>query len=67
MENCQNCGHKCHCGKSCTQEHKDGDGKNILILCCNYCRCKIKEYFGPGDPEYDSLDIDAFNGAWKNE
>ena len=24
---------------------------------------KIDEYFGPGDPEYDSLDIDSFNGA----
>ena len=39
MKNCQNCGHECHCGTSCTQEHKDGDNKNILILCCNHCRC----------------------------
>ena len=39
MENCKNCGHNCHCGTSCTQEHKDGDGKDILILCCNHCRC----------------------------
>jgi len=39
MVNCKNCGHNCHCGTSCTQEHKDGDGKNILILCCAHCRC----------------------------
>ena len=39
MKNCLNCGHDCHCGTSCTQEHKDGDNKDILILCCNNCRC----------------------------
>ncbi len=38
MKTCNNCGHECHCGTSCTQEHKDGDGKEILILCCSNCR-----------------------------
>ena len=41
MKTCNNCGHKCHCGTTCTQEHKDGDGKDILILCCSNCRHDI--------------------------
>ena len=27
MKNCYNCGHSCHCGMDCVQNHKDGDGK----------------------------------------
>ena len=38
MKSCNICGHKCHCGTTCTQKHKDGDGKDILILCCSNCR-----------------------------
>ena len=40
MKNCYNCGHSCHCGTDCVQNHKDGDGKNIQIVCCKSCRCK---------------------------
>ncbi len=43
MANCKNCGHEAHCGTSCTQQHKDGDGKDILILCCNSCSCDSDE------------------------
>ena len=39
MENCQNCGHICHCGTTCLQTHKDGDGNDIQINCCSHCRC----------------------------
>ena len=39
MNNCQNCGHICHCGVTCLQTHKDGDGNDIQINCCNHCRC----------------------------
>ena len=38
MENCQNCGHKCHCGEKCMQTYKDGDGKDVK-LCCKECNC----------------------------
>ncbi len=38
MVNCQNCGHDCHCNGNCYQMHKDGDGKDIEILCCSNCR-----------------------------
>ncbi len=40
MKHCNNCGHKEHCGQTCTQNYKDGDGKDILVLCCNSCRCE---------------------------
>ncbi len=58
-KNCLNCGHICHCGKSCMKEYDKG----TEIECCKHCRCKNDDFFGPGDPEYDSLDIDSFNGA----
>ena len=38
MKNCQNCGHDCHCGTICVQNHTDGDGNNVQIHCCAYCR-----------------------------
>ena len=41
MNNCQNCGHECHCGSNCVQNHKDGDGNNLQIECCKNCRCDI--------------------------
>ena len=28
---CSNCGHKKHCGKTCTQTYKDGDNKDCLL------------------------------------
>ncbi len=37
--------------------------KGNEIECCKHCRCENDDFFGPGDPEYDSLDIEAFNGA----
>ena len=37
---CNNCGHDRHCGETCTQTYKDGDNKDILVLCCNSCSCK---------------------------
>ena len=40
---CSNCGHKKHCGETCTQTYKDGDNKDILILCCNSCRCEDRK------------------------
>jgi len=38
MKNCSNCGHSCHCGTICVQNHKDGDGNDIQIHCCANCR-----------------------------
>ena len=41
MENCQNCGHKCHCDEYngvCKQVTTDGDGLRQEILCCQHCR-----------------------------
>ena len=32
MEKCQNCGHDCHCGTTCTQNHKDGEGKGYFSI-----------------------------------
>ena len=58
-KNCLNCGHICHCGKSCMKKYDKGNE----IECCKHCRCENDDFFGPGDPEYDSLDIEAFNGA----
>lgn len=40
MSNCSNCGHDCHCGTVCKQEHTDGDGKKLEIECCKNCRCE---------------------------
>ena len=37
MKNCQNCGHECHCGTTCYQDYKDGEGKDITIDCCKNC------------------------------
>ena len=42
MKNCQNCGHDCHCGSSCIQQHTDGDGKIVEIECCKACRHETK-------------------------
>jgi len=39
MSNCKNCGHDSHCGISCRQDHKDGDGNDVNILCCSQCVC----------------------------
>lgn len=39
MSDCTNCGHNCHCGTTCCQTHKDGDGKDVTIECCKNCRC----------------------------
>ena len=38
MKNCQNCGHECHCGTTCYQDYKDGEGNDITIDCCKICR-----------------------------
>ena len=38
MKNCSNCGHECHCGITCYQDYKDGDGKDVVINCCSNCR-----------------------------
>ena len=43
MSDCSNCGHLPHCGEKCMQTYKDGDGKDILVLCCNHCRHEKKE------------------------
>lgn len=43
MNTCQNCGHDCHCGSNCTVTTKDGDDRDITIVCCNNCRHKEKE------------------------
>jgi len=53
MKNCQNCGHDCHCGSSCIQQHTDGDNKKIEIECCKECRHE----FVMENPE------NLFNGA----
>jgi len=42
MKTCQNCGHQCHCGTTCNQQHTDGDGKIIEIECCKECRHEVK-------------------------
>ncbi len=39
MNNCQNCGHKSHCGTSLFKDHKDGDNQTINIKVCEQCRC----------------------------
>ena len=39
MNSCQNCGHDCHCGGVCRQDHIDGDGNDVNIVCCTQCRC----------------------------
>ena len=59
MKNCQNCGHECHCGSICVQNHKDGDGKDIQIHCCASCRHDIDI---EAETKYD-LNEDLFNGA----
>ena len=38
MKNCQNSGHSCHCGMTCYQDLKDGDGKDVVVDCCKSCR-----------------------------
>ena len=40
MQKCQNLVTIAHCGTTCTQNHKDGDGKDVTIECCNQCRCE---------------------------
>jgi hypothetical protein len=63
MKNCQNCGHQCHCGTSCIQQHTDGDGKQLEIECCKECRHEKSNDFDPDEVKYDTLDYDSFNGA----
>ena len=62
MEYCQNCGHECHCGSDCMQNHKDGDGIDVQIKCCENC-LHSKDGFDEAEVKYDILDIDSFNGA----
>lgn len=60
MKYCQNCGHECHCGTVCVQNHKDGDQNEVQIHCCASCRhddIKINE------EKYNTMDYDSFNGA----
>ena len=41
MENCQNCGCKCHCEEYngvCKRVETDGNGLRQEILCCQHCR-----------------------------
>lgn len=37
MKTCQNCGHECHCGTTCYQNHIDGDNHPVQIECCKEC------------------------------
>ncbi len=59
MKTCQNCGHECHCGTNCVQNHKDGDGNDIQIQCCTNCRHDIDI---EAETKYD-FNEDLFNGA----
>jgi len=66
QEYCQNCGHKCHCDDKCIMEVTNEFGEKHKVECCSHCRHRNYEEtdnFGPGEVEYDSLDIDSFNGA----
>lgn len=54
MSNCNNCGHDCHCGSYCMQNHTDGDGNQVQIECCKNCRC---------DTVKESEQKAGFNGA----
>ena len=38
MENCQNCGHSCHCKEICTQKVINEFNKSYDIECCKQCR-----------------------------
>ena len=37
-ENCQNCGHDCHCEGKCEQEIVNEFGEKYKIECCRNCR-----------------------------
>jgi len=63
MKNCQNCGHDCHCGNSCIQQHTDGDNKKVEVVCCNQCRHEKYDDSWKDTIKYDTLDVDSFNGA----
>ena len=57
MKICQNCGHQCHCGTTCTQQHTDGDGKIVEIECCKACRHETKIENPENWKTYDDTNI----------
>jgi len=59
---CRNCGHDCHCGSSCEQTHKDGDGKDIIKTAS--ISKPVRDHFNPNQITIKKVDDKKAVAEW---